>query len=355
MMSFQTMKKSAFSLIFTLLLMTLLVIACGQQTPPVTTITGSTMGTGYTIALPHLPENYTPEKLKQEIDNILIIVNNRMSTYQKDSELSKINQNSSTDWISISPELSLVMTEAQRISQLSQGQYDITVGPLVNLWGFGPRDPMAEDRIPSAEEIQNIREFVGYEKLHLQTTPDLALKKDHPNMYIDLSSIAKGYGVDQVANYLEKIGITNYLVDIGGELRLKGKNSAGQYWRIAIEKPVANERAVQHVIYLSNHGLATSGDYRNYFEKDGVRYSHTIDPHTGKPITHNLVSVTVVADTSMTADGLATMFMVMGAEASLALAEREKIAVFLVVKEKNGEFVEKSSTEFATYLQVPKP
>jgi len=231
------------------------------------------------------------------------------------------------------------------VSEMTDGAYDVTVGPLVNLWGFGPQD--THDKIPARGAIESARARTGYHNLELRQTP-AAIRKRLPGLYVDLSSIAKGYAVDRVARLLEGQGIENYLVEIGGELRGKGHNERGTAWRIGIERPSANDRAVYKALKLDRSGLATSGDYRNYFEHDGQRYSHIINPLTGQPVSHKLASVTVIAASAMRADALATALMVLGPQDGYALAEHEGIAAFFIVKVGKG-FTNKASPAFMQY------
>ncbi|PKM38440.1 MAG: FAD:protein FMN transferase ApbE, partial [Gammaproteobacteria bacterium HGW-Gammaproteobacteria-10] len=185
--------------------------------------------------------------------------------------------------------------------------------------------------------------------LKLRTEP-LSIKKDHSDLYIDLSAIAKGYGVDQVGLLLEKKGINDYLVEIGGELRLRGRKPDGNDWRIAIEKPTSEQRMIQKIVSITDISVATSGDYRNFFEAEGVRFSHTIDPRTGRSINHNLASVTVLSETAMEADAWATAFMVLGAEQGLRLAEQQHIPVLFITKTEKG-FSETSTSAFSDYFK----
>jgi thiamine biosynthesis lipoprotein len=221
----------------------------------------------------------------------------------------------------------------------------VTVGPLVNLWGFGPG--RGEDRVPSATEVEEARARVGYARLEVRDPPP-AVRKAIPDLYVDLSAIAKGYGVDRVSEYLESQGVGRYLVEVGGEVRGRGRNARGTPWKVAVERPAEGERAAYAVVEVDGVGVATSGDYRNFFEKDGRRYSHTIDPATGRPVTHALASVTVVSDTCMTADALATGLNVLGPEAGYALAEREGIAALFIVREGQG-FARRATAAFARY------
>lgn len=325
--------------------------ACGDKTTEVA-FGGKTMGTTYNVKyLADSKQNLPPQnEVQQALDRTLLEVNRQMSTYQKDSEISRFNQMQQVESaVSISPEFGKVVQEAIRLNQMTDGALDITVGPLVNLWGFGPEN--RPEKIPIEQEIDARRAWVGIDKLVLGKQGDqYQLTKKVPNLYIDLSSIAKGFGVDQLADYLESLGIADYMVEIGGEIRAKGVNKDGKAWQIAIEKPEFDgSRAVQQIIGLQNLAMATSGDYRNYFEQDGVRFSHEIDPKTGKPIQHNLVSITVLNRSCMTADGLATGLFVLGEEQSLAIAEKNNLAIYLIIKTNNG-FETKMSSAFKQVL-----
>ncbi len=305
-----------------------------------TWFTGKTMGTDYSVKITDLPSAIDPKSLELGIARLLESVNGLLSTYQSDSELSRFNRNPSTEWVAVSSELVTVLEEAHRISELSGGAFDVTVSPLVKLWGFGPSNE--EPQVPPASDIQTAMEKVGYRQVHSRYSLP-ALKKDRPDLSIDLSAIGEGYGVDRLAGFLEAQGIHNYLVDIGGEHRVKGHSSRGTPWRIGIERP--GERRLQQVIELNSGAVATSGDYRDYFEQDGQRYSHLIDPRTGRPITHPLVSVTVISTTAMRADALATALMILGPGQGFQLAERERLAALLILKSPEG-LVEKATTRF---------
>jgi thiamine biosynthesis lipoprotein len=292
-------------------------------------ISGITMGTTYSIKfITEKPINNN--NIKAKIDTLLEHLNMQMSTYIPTSELSEFNNYKDTTWFSVSEELAFVIENALQVSKISKGKFDITIGPLVNLWGFGPGNiPLL---IPSEKEIEKARKNIGYNKLSVRFSPP-ALKKANPKIYCDLSAIAKGYAVDLVSELLYSEGIKNYLVEIGGEVRSSGKKS-GKSWRVGISAP-NQTHTVQEVVYLTNLAMATSGSYWNYFEENGKRYSHTIDPHTGKPITHKLVSVSVVDSACMMADALATAIDVMGPKEGLEFAKRYNLSVYLIVKEKN--------------------
>lgn len=309
------------------------------------TIQGRTMGTTYTVKWIGVEGSPSGTQMQTEVDAALIEVNRQMSTYDPDSELSKFNQAAAGQGVDVSTGVITVLNEAIRLAQLTDGVLDVTVGPLVNLWGFGPQ--ARPETVPSDALIQATRAATGIEHLRIDGRQ---LSKDIDGLYVDLSTIAKGYGVDVVAELLEAYGIANYLVEIGGEMRLSGKKPADQAWNIAIEKPVSMERAVQQIVSIGDNAIATSGDYRNYYERDGQRFSHLIDPRNGKPITHNLVSVTVVHPSSMTADGLATALNVMGFEQAKTFALQHQLPV-LLIKRENGEFTTYNTPQFEPFLR----
>lgn len=332
--------------IWLLLLATVFCLAGCEQPIEQVHLSGSTMGTTYNVKyLSDVQGVAKPEALQKEIDQLLERVNDLMSTYRKNSQLSQFNQYRGTDPYQVSSEMITVVREALRLNRLTQGALDVTVGPLVNLWGFGPE--ARPDIVPTNEELLKRRAIVGID--HLTVGSD-SLSKDIPDLYVDLSTIAKGWGVDVVGSYLQSLGLHNYMVEIGGEIQTRGKNQQGVGWRIAIEKPTVDERAIQEIIEPGDMGVATSGDYRNYFEENGIRYSHIIDPATGRPISNKVVSVTVLDPSTMTADGLATGLMVMGDIKGMEAAEQNNIAVFMVVKTEDS-YKELASTAFKPYLK----
>lgn len=313
--------------------------ACSPQSP--TLLTGSTMGTTYSIKISDAIED--TEVLQNQIDALLLRINNLMSTYISDSELSKFNQSEMDIPFSLSTENVEVFAMAEKIHEQSKGQFDVTIGPLVNLWGFGPKK--TEMLVPGNEEIETAKNSVGMQ--YLQISSDRVSKTEA--VYVDLSAIAKGYGVDMIAELLNRKGIENYLVEIGGELRAKGVNDQGRYWRIAIEKPDVMQRIPYKSLELKNLGMATSGDYRNYFEVDGSRYSHTISPISGRPITHNVASVTVIDPSTAMADGYATAINVMGVDAGMKMSEELNLAVLMIIKTENG-FEERYSSQYKVLI-----
>lgn len=304
--------------------------------------TGNTMGTTYSIKVigNFKKIKITPKDMKKKIKNTLKEVNNQMSTWQKDSEITIFNKSMSTDWQRISYDFAYVVNKAIETSELSNGYFDITVAPLVNAWGFGPD---SEISAPTVEKLKEIRQYMGYEKLAVKLSPP-SIKKEVPEVTIDLSAIAKGFGVDKVGQLIEKLGFRNYMVEIGGEVRVNGKNIKNNFWKVGIASPVDNG-TLTNIIKLENKSVATSGDYRNYREVNGKRISHTINPKTEFPVSHNLASVTVIADTCCEADALATAFNTMGMDSAMAIAEEKLIPVFFIYHE-NNEFKTLSNHQF---------
>ncbi|PID59678.1 MAG: FAD:protein FMN transferase ApbE [Ignavibacteriae bacterium] len=347
-----TIQSKFYSKYFSFFILFFLVIifpGCSQQEVLKSyEFTGTTMGTIYSIKIIEKKEASDLESLKIKIDSLLIQVNLQMSTYIDSSEISQFNMLKDTTWFNVSKDFSLVMNQALRISKLTNGYYDVTVGPLVNLWGFGT------DRktkiIPTDEEINIAKKKIGYNYLKVDTV-NFKIKKTNKNLYCDLSSIAKGFGVDKVGEFLEEQGLFNYMVEIGGEVRTKGKNQFSEKWHIGISNPNATD--LQQVVNLSGESIATSGDYLNYFEKDGIRYSHLINPKTGKPITHNLASVSVIHEECTIADAFATVIDIMGPEKGMELAQKEKLSVFMIVRKKN-KFIELSTKSFEKYFSEGK-
>ena len=310
-------------------------------------IQGRTMGTIYRIKV----VSASPAEivgLKDRLETRLAEINASMSTYQKDSEISRFNQlQQAHQPIQISDDFYRVMTAAQTIYRLSKGAWDGTVNPLVDLWGFG-RTGRRRD-LPSDKENKTLLPGIGFDNILIG--PDRALAKKIGSITLDLSSIAKGYGVDQVAEVIQKTDINDYLVEIGGEIYASGRRPDGKLWRIGINRPRkdAGVADVYKIVDLDNQAFATSGDYRNFFEVDGIRYSHIIDPRTGFPVKNGVVSVSIIADNCTLADGLATAVMVMELEQGLHLINRLKGVEGLIIIEKpDGSLHSFASQNFKT-------
>lgn len=306
--------------------------------PSTTAYYGEAMGTTWSVQLADDPR----ENLQAVIQKELNIVNVKMSTYQPDSEVSRFNRHD-TQSFNISSDTALVIQTALDLHQKSLQAFDITIGPVVNAWGFGFPPSL---KTPTEESLETLKQSIGSDKLTLHNT---TLTKSNPDTKIDLSAIAKGYAVDAVSNALVQSGYQNFLVEVGGEIYTRGTKS-GNPWLVGIEQPKENQGAIQLVLPLQDAALATSGDYRNYKEKNGVRYSHTIDPRTLKPIAHNLASISVIAPTVMEADGWATALNVLGEEEALRLAEKYDLGLYMLLREEDGTFRSRSNAYFAELL-----
>jgi thiamine biosynthesis lipoprotein len=321
-----------------------------QNAPPQTihTFQGKTMGTTYTVKVSSdTMDNVARKAVDARIQKELQRVEDLMSTYDPESELSQFNRLAAGIPSVISPETLEVFLEAQRVSKLSNGAFDVTVGPLVDAWGFGPSE--LSEEVPDPAVLETLRESVGFKYLQINSSL-LTVTKRKNGIVCDLSALAKGYGVDRVAEALNELHWENYLVEVGGELRASGRKVDGSQWRVAIEKPESRRSQAVKLIYLNNLSMATSGDYRNYFEKDGVRYSHTIDPRTALPIRHTLASVTVFHRAAMSADALATALNVLGPDSGMALAEEHDLAVLFVLRRNEDEFRVLESPAFTRSL-----
>ncbi|MDZ7764196.1 MAG: FAD:protein FMN transferase [Melioribacteraceae bacterium] len=284
--------------------------SCDNKTNDPIKLRGLTMGTTYSVKIVESETSPVIEIpiLKQKIDSVLIEVNDQMSTYIPESEISLFNKYKETDWFEVSDDFAFVLDESINMCELTEGSLDITVGPIVNIWGFGP--DQRPRKIPSEEEIARNINYVGFDKLEVKFDPP-SVKKNKTDLQIDLSATAKGFGVDKVFNLLSELGYDNFMVEIGGEVRTAGLNHKNEHWKIGVSE-ADHSGGINKVLELSNLAMATSGDYWNYFEEEGIRYSHTIDPTTGRPITHKLASVTVIDSTCLRADGLATGIFVNG-------------------------------------------
>lgn len=296
---------------------------------------GETMGTTYTVKLTSLPGGTSVAQLKRLVDEALAEVNRRMSAYDPNSELSRWNA-AGEDWFPVSADTACVVAEALRIGRLSEGALDITVGPLVKLWRFGPGDSLTDATAPSPEQLAAARSLVGYRRIDVDLNDSPRVRRRIAGGSVDLSAIAKGFGVDRAAAALEAAGVEDYMVEIGGEVRARGCNPTGAPWTIAIETPRPDARTVFRVVRLRDASLATSGDYRNYREIDGRRLCHLIDPRTGKPIDHQLASVSVIHASCMTADAWATALSVLGPDQAMRTAEENALDVMLIVRVGDG-------------------
>lgn len=336
---------------YIILVALLFLFACDNKTNDPIKLRGLTMGTTYSVKIVESETSPIIEisTLKKKIDSVLIEVNEQMSTYIPESEISLFNTYKETEWFEISDDFAFVLNESIKICELTEGSLDITVGPIVNIWGFGP--DQRPRKIPSDEEITSNMKSVGYDNLTVKFNPP-SVKKNKTGLQIDLSATAKGFGVDKVFDLLSELGYDNFMVEIGGEVRTAGHNQKNEHWKIGVSE-ADHSGGINKVLELSNLAMATSGDYWNYFEEEGTRYSHTIDPTTGRPITHNLASVTVIDSTCLKADGLSTGIFVMGPDRGYQFSVEKELMAYFIVKSDTG-FVSVSSPKFIDQFENSK-
>lgn len=333
-------------------LLILLLSACSQPAEP-QTIRGNIFGTFFEVSIGAQHSDVDLAEIEEGVLVVLNEVDRQMSTYRDDSVLNQVNQAELDTAVNIEEELFFVLQRSEEIASMSGGAFDHTVGGLVNLWGFGPEGRI-ESR-PSERVLQRRLEEVGYHFVILDTEAQTVTRTS--DVFIDLSAIAKGYGVDAVSDYLLTQGIDNHLINIGGDIYAKGMRTVEMRWRIGIEAPADDRQVIQHILPIQDIAMVSSGDYRNYFEHEGVRYSHTIDPTTGEPISHRLAAVTVLADNTTDADGWATAILVLGPERGLAFANQHDIAALLVYREGEGYeslMSQRYEQDFADEMRVPR-
>jgi thiamine biosynthesis lipoprotein len=311
-------------------------------------LAGATMGTRWTLKL-HAPELGAAgsRDVAAAVQATLDRVEGRMSTWDPESEVSRLNRHAAPEPFPVSPATAQVLDVARQVSALTGGAFDVTVRPIVSAWGFGATD--RAPRPPTRAELDALRGRVGYRRLRIDLGTS-SVAKARPDVEVDLSAIAKGFGVDEVARALSERGHVDFLIEVGGELRASGVRPDGRPWRVAIERPDAAGRAIQRVVELTDRALATSGDYRNYYERDGRRFSHLIDPRTAAPVAHDLASVSVIHESATWADALATALSVLGPDEGAALAEREGLAVYFIVRGPDGALRSESTSAFRALL-----
>ena len=315
-----------------------------QDHTPHDTFQGATMGTTFSVTIAGDP--LTAEAMQDlhgAIRHRLSSLDAMMSTYDPTSEVSRFNASTLTDWFPVSRDTAAVFQYAKEISEATAGAFDVTVGPLVDLWGFGPTGRSAGP--PSDDSIARLLTTVGFAQIDVDTAMP-AIRKSNAGVRSDLSGVAKGYAVDEVAELLDAAGHSAYLIEIGGEVRTRGLRASGEPWRVGIERPADGPSSIQRVIELTDAALATSGDYRNYIEQDGVRISHTIDPRTGRPVTHSLASVSVIDPLCVRADALATALEVLGPDEAYTLAAEQRWAALLIVRDRSGRYHERPTPAF---------
>lgn len=305
------------------------------------------MGTSYHITVSNLSNEIDPEILSSAAHKKLHLVERKMSLYRKESELSQFNDHFSLTPFAMSPEIMEVFRISQQVSEETGGAFDITMGPLVNEWGFGPKRVTG---IPDETRIAGLLETAGYQRIEIRD--DNSLVKKHPSVCCDLSAVAKGYGVDTVAEEFNRLGVTDYLIEVGGEVRTKGFNPEAVIWRLAIEKPVDEDHHSQVIVGLSDVALATSGDYRIFRMENEKRFSHVIDPRTGWPSAHQLASASVIHPSCAWADAYATAIMVMGPENGYQFSLDHHLAVYLLIRKDSGDFMALQTPAFNKYTNL---
>ncbi len=327
-----------------------LLAGCDSHSSQQLIMEGKTMGTVWRVTVAGV-DNTRKAALQQAIQQRLDADDAELSTWKPDSVLSRFNQTRSIAPQPVSDNMADIVTQALRIGAKTAGAMDITVGPLVNLWGFGPdKQPV---HTPDKAQIEAAKAQTGLQHLHvIQGVNGQWLQKDLPDLYVDLSTMGEGFATDHLARLMEQQGINNYLVSVGGAVLSRGRNANNQPWRVAIQKPTDRESAVQARVELQGHGISTSGSYRNYYELDGKRISHVIDPASGRPIVHKLVSATVIAPTALEADGWDTGLMVLGTEKAQSLVLKHHLAAYLISKQ-GDKFVSWMSPQFAAFVIKP--
>jgi len=340
-------RQSFLTLPAALLLATSLALLNGcSRAPETETLQGQTMGTYWSVRLVVPEDRRQLEGLRTDIEQALDLVDRQMSTWRDDSDLTRFNRLEAGESMTVPAEFGLVLEASLELAELSDGFFDPTIGPLVNLWGFGPDG--RRDEPPADEEIESTMARVGWHRLDYD--PATRELTQPGGAYLDFSGIAKGYAADLVGEQLITRGIHDFIVDIGGDMVVRGHRPDGDPWRIAIERPDPAKRDIFSIIEVGDKAIVTSGSYRNFFEYGELQFSHTIDPHTGRPIPQELVSVTVVHDTSKMADGLATAITALGADAGYEFAREHGIAALLLILD-DDTVVERMTDEFAVYLQ----
>ena len=332
-------------IVYSLLLLTI-IISCSK--PEITQYSGETIGTTYSIKIVNGPQLDKRVALEIEIRNLFSELSMQMSTYIDSSEISRFNKATAAEPITATAPFLEVLNLAQQISVESGGAFDATVEPAVDLWGFGKLGRRTSP--PSHEEVHNIKNYVGYQNISVSGS---TVSKKNDKTELDFSAIAKGYYVDAAGNLLAEKGYNNYLVEIGGEVVVKGKNVNDNPWRIGVDRPLIEptvDRGFEAVLELTDLAVATSGDYRNYFISDDSVFSHTIDPVTCRPIINGVASVTVIAPTCVLADAMATAIMVMGEKKGLEWVESKPGIETMIIVHSGSGFRVTSSSGFDQYI-----
>jgi FAD:protein FMN transferase len=326
-----------------------LLTACDPSPEPIN-LSGSAMGTRWSVQLREHPTAVPLSALQAQIEAELERLEQQMSTWRPDSDISRFNRARAGDVLSVPDDFSAVLQAALAVAEASAGAFDPSIGPLVELWGFGPG--ATDEQVPDPAALAAARAAVGWQRIEFD--PASGRLTQPGGLMLDFSAIAKGHAVDRLAAVLETHHIVHYLVEIGGELRSRGQRPDGRGWRIAIERPLAGQQEVQRILAPGDQAMATSGSYRNFFEADGRRHAHAIDPRSGEPIRHRLVSVTVLHASCLQADALATALLVLGPQDGLAFARQQRLAALLLVERDDGGFDQRVTPRFAEMFDVTR-
>ncbi|MHA6138383.1 FAD:protein FMN transferase [Pseudomonas mohnii] len=324
--------------LFGLVTLIVMLSACGNG-DSMESFGGPTMGSTYSIKYVRHASLPAAADVRVEVEKILADIDRQLSTYRSDSDIERFNDLPANRCQKMPASILKLIRVGEQLSEQSEGSYDLTVEPLLNLWGFGPQG--REEKVPAEQALAQARQRVGYQHLRIegdQLCKDAAVE-------VDFNSIAAGYAVDTIAARLEALGIHDYLAEATGELKAAGKKLDGSPWRIALEEPRDDQQVAERIVAVDGFGLSTSGDYRNYFEQDGRRYSHTFDARSGAPVSHSLASVTVIHPSALMADGLSTLLLILGPERGWDYAEKHDIGAFFVIRADTG-FVTRTSHAF---------
>jgi thiamine biosynthesis lipoprotein len=321
------------------------VASCGRA-PRELTLSGPAMGTTYSVKVANVPANVEPVAVRQAIDEVLARIDEQMSGYRADSQVARFNAASTVEWFEVGAELAEVAMIAQDVSARSDGAFDVTVAPLVSAWGFGPEGRAPEP--PDDAALERLRAPIGHSKLHARLGPP-ALRKDAPELAVDLNGVAPGYAVDRIADRLRAMQLQDFMIELGGEVRARGRNARGQPWGIAVERPYLAEQKPYAILRLDDAAVATSGEYRHFYVRNGRRYSHTIDPRTGRPVAHALAAVVVIASQAAYADAWATAYNVLGEVDGYALATKLHMPVMFIVADGDA-LSHRMTPEFERYV-----
>ncbi len=323
----------------TVLLCCLSLLAACEPAPTLEHFGGPTMGSSYSIQYVRQPGGPAPEQVQAVVEDILLSIDAHYSTYRGDSTVSHFNQLPANQCLAIDSDLRELVTFGQLLAQQSQGAYDLTVEPLLDLWGFGPQS--REMQVPEPQTLARARQRVGYQHLRIEAD---TLCKDAP-VELDFNSIAAGHAVDLIAERLQAMGIDSFLAEATGELKAVGRKPDGSPWRVALELPREDRQIARQVIPVQGLAVSTSGDYRHYFEDNGRRYSHTFDARLGRPVEHDLAAVTVLDVSALQADGYSTLLLILGPERGWDFAVAHDLAAVLVTRAEGG-FVSRSTPAF---------